>query len=116
MKGCPTIPYVEEAPPATSGGMLSGNHNFPNFINFISNPLQNIDPRAVTAIYPLFLGSWVSGPPALPDGNIQVYGPASTVALSERLADRPRGVCPAAAQARFQLLDVLRRQLRPVDR
>jgi hypothetical protein len=31
----------------------------PTFIDFISNPLQNIDPRAVTAIYPTFC-SWMS--------------------------------------------------------
>jgi hypothetical protein len=71
---------------ATSNGFLTGNHNFPNFINFVSNPLQNIDPRAVTAIYPIFGSAWVVGPPALPDGNAQVYGPGFTVALSDRLA------------------------------
>jgi len=68
------------------GGFLSGNHNFPNFINFISNPLQSIDPRAVTAIYPLGGSSWVSNVPPIPDGNFQVLGPALTVALTDRLA------------------------------
>jgi hypothetical protein len=82
----PAAPYVEDGPPPSPSGPLTGNHNFPNFINFISNPLQSIDPRAVTAIYPLVLSSWVSTPPGLPDGDVQVYGPALTVALSDRLA------------------------------
>jgi hypothetical protein len=69
-----------------SSTFLTGNHNFPNFINWISNPIQNIDPRAVTAIYPIFASAWASSVPALPDGNFQVYGPPMTVALSERLA------------------------------
>jgi hypothetical protein len=72
--------------PDNSSGFLTGNHNFPNFINFISNPLMSIDPRAVTAIYPIFGNEWVKGPPALPDGDFQIYGPALTVALSDRFA------------------------------
>jgi hypothetical protein len=74
------------APTGSDNGFLTGNHNFPNFINFVSNPLQNIDPRAVTALYPIFLSSWVSSVPAVPDGDIQLYGAALTVALSDRLA------------------------------
>jgi hypothetical protein len=59
----PTFPITDTAtcpgeffpsPTDTRGDRLSGNHNFPNFINWLSNPLQNIDPRAVTAIYPIF--------------------------------------------------------------
>jgi hypothetical protein len=73
-------------PPAPRADPLAGNHNFPNFINWISNPLQNIDPRAVTAIYPIFGSAWVSSPAPLPDGDFQLYGPALTLALSERLA------------------------------
>jgi hypothetical protein len=65
---------------------LSGNHNSSNFINWVSNPLYNIDPRAVTAIYPLFGSQWVSNTPPIPDADVQVYGPATTVALSERFA------------------------------
>jgi hypothetical protein len=37
-------------------------------------------------IYPIFLSSWVSSVPAVPDGDIQLYGAALTVALSDRLA------------------------------
>ncbi len=65
---------------------LSGNHNFVNFINWMSNPLQNIDPRAVTALYPLFGSSWVSHDAPIPNGDGQIYGVALTVALSERFS------------------------------
>src|SRR5262245_13710622 len=68
------------------GGFLSGNHNFPDFIGWMSNPLQNIDPRAVTAIYPLFMSQWVSTAPPIPSGDFQVYGPPITIALSDRFA------------------------------
>jgi hypothetical protein len=71
---------------SSSGGAFSGNHNFRNFIGFVSNPLQSIDPRAVTAVYPLFGSAWVDTRAPFPDGNFQLYGPAMTVALSERLA------------------------------
>jgi hypothetical protein len=67
-------------------GLLAGNHSFPNFVNWLSNPLQNIDPRAVTAIYPLFGSEWVTGTAPIPNAEGQVYGPAITVALGERLA------------------------------
>jgi hypothetical protein len=72
--------------PAVPTGGLSGNHSFPGFIGFMSNPLQNIDPRAMTAIYPIFGSSWFSSADPLPDGDFQVYGPALTIALSDRLA------------------------------
>src|SRR5262249_22753462 len=56
------------------------------FINWMSNPLQNIDPRAVTALYPIFGSAWVSNTPPIPNGDFQLYGPALTIALSERFA------------------------------
>jgi hypothetical protein len=65
---------------------LSGNHNFVNFINWMSNPEQNIDPRAVTAIYPMFLNGWVTNAAPIPNADSQVYGPAISVALSERFS------------------------------
>ena len=65
---------------------LTGNHNFRNFIGFISNPLQNIDPRAMTSVDPIFGSSWISNTPPIPNGDGQVYGPAITVALSDRFA------------------------------
>jgi hypothetical protein len=78
--------FPADSPAGAAGGPLSGNHNFPNFINWLSNPLQNIDPRSMTAIYPLFGSAWFGTIPPVPDGDMQVYGPAITVALSERLA------------------------------
>src|SRR6202040_406902 len=75
-----------EGAAGSEGGRLDGNHNFPNFIGFIGNPLQNIDPRAVTAIYPGFGSVWVSNTAPIPNADGQVYGPGLTVALSERLA------------------------------
>ena len=72
-------------PAADQGSRFSGNHNFPNFINFISNPLESIDPRAVTAIYPIFGASSISSTAPLPDADAQVLGPPITVA---RLLDR----------------------------
>src|SRR5262245_52924311 len=68
------------------GGFLSVNHNFPDFIGWMSNPLQNIDPRAVTAIYPIFGSAWVDTNLPLPAADFQLYGPALTVALSDRFA------------------------------
>jgi hypothetical protein len=79
----PQVPFNSGGAPA---GMLSGNHNFPNFINWISNPLSNIDPRAVTAMYPMFGGVWFDNTPPVPDGDMQIYGPALTIALSDRFA------------------------------
>jgi hypothetical protein len=78
--------HAEEGVVGEGGGFLTGNHSFPNFINFISNPLQSIDPRAVTAIYPIFGSEWVSNASPIPNGDFQLYGPAITIALSERLA------------------------------
>ncbi|HEY1861908.1 MAG TPA: hypothetical protein VGG61_16220 [Gemmataceae bacterium] len=68
----------------SAGGRFSGNHNFDNFIGWMDNPVQNIDPRAVTEIVPIFGSSWFSPSRPLPSGNAQVYGPALSVALSER--------------------------------
>jgi hypothetical protein len=70
----------------TASDPLSGNHNFPNFINWVSNPLASIDPRAVTAVYPLFGSCWASASPPIPSSDLQLYGPALTIALSERFA------------------------------
>jgi hypothetical protein len=52
----------------------------------VSNPLQSIDPRSVTAIYPIFGSAWVANASPIPDGDFQLYGPALTLALSDRLA------------------------------
>ena len=52
----------------------------------MSNPLQNIDPRSLTQIVPIFLSGWVHADPALPNVDGQVYGPAISVALTDRLS------------------------------
>lgn len=80
-----TLPLFADAG-QPRGGAFSGNHNFQNFIGFVSNPLESIDPRAVTAIYPIFGSAWLQTPAPLPDGNFQVYGPAMSVALTDRLS------------------------------
>jgi hypothetical protein len=66
-------------------GFLTGNHNFPGFIGYLSNPIQNIDPRANTELFPILGASWVTPFHPLPGGDIQVYGAGLNVALSERL-------------------------------
>jgi hypothetical protein len=66
-------------------GLLSSNRNFPNFIGFMSNPLENIDPRALTQIQPIFGSGWMNATRALPSADAQLYGPAISVALSDRL-------------------------------
>jgi hypothetical protein len=65
-------------------GDLAGTHQFDNFIGFISNPFFNIDPRALTALYPLTSATWFSTLPALPNGNIWIPpAGALTVAFSD---------------------------------
>ncbi len=65
---------------------LRGNEKFQNFIGFISNPMQSIDPRAITELYPIFASYQTSTVPALPSASMQLYGAGITVALSDRLA------------------------------
>jgi hypothetical protein len=79
--------YFSEAGSAGgANGFLTGNHDFPRFIGFLSNPVMNIDPRAITEFYPVFGSSWTSSFPPLPSGNFQIYGAGLTVAASDRLA------------------------------
>jgi hypothetical protein len=79
-------------------GFLKGNQNFSNFIGFISNPVQSIDPRSSTEIVVLFGSAWVTANDVtlpggrvidrglLPSGNMQVYGGGPmAIALSDRL-------------------------------
>ncbi|HMF14955.1 MAG TPA: hypothetical protein VKE94_21715 [Gemmataceae bacterium] len=69
-----------------SAGGGSGPRGFSNFIGFLGNPLQNIDPRAITEIYPIFGSAWTSEAGPLPHSNFQLYGAGLTVALSDRFA------------------------------
>src|SRR5262245_58074132 len=45
MPGAPLVLESGDSWAGTQTGRLSGNHNFPRFIGFLGNPLQNIDPR-----------------------------------------------------------------------
>lgn len=65
---------------------LRSDHAFPGFIGWISNPLQNIDPRSLTQMWPVFGTMSVSALPPLPSGNLQIYGAGLNVALTERLS------------------------------
>jgi len=67
-------------------GFLTGDQGFQSFIGFMSNLEQNIDPRAVTEVWPVFGSSWLSTSSFLPSGNLQVYGAGLYLALSERLS------------------------------
>ena len=69
-----------------NSSLLVGTHGFDNFIGFISNPMQNIDPRAITEIYPIFASAWTSEAGPVPASDFQLYGAGLTVALSDRLA------------------------------
>jgi len=79
----PTLFPADGGSDGTSG-RFGGNHNFDNFIGWMSNPVQNIDPRAVTEFVPLFVGGWFSSSRALPSGSSWAIGPAINIALSER--------------------------------
>jgi hypothetical protein len=83
----PAVDFNPPASPWSTRGLLTGNHNFDNFIGFMSNPLQNIDPRAVTEFWPVFVSNWISPyGKILPSGNVQLYGAGVYLALSERLS------------------------------
>lgn len=83
----PTAMLVEDAlvvqPSRTA---LQSNRNFPDFIGFMTNPLQAIDPRSLTQIWPVFMSSsWNPNGP-LPGGNGQVYGAGMNVAITDRFS------------------------------
>jgi hypothetical protein len=77
----PTMP--EDGPAC---GHLEGEHPFAGFIGFMSNPLQNIDPRAVNEIYPIFASAWTSEAGPVPSSDFQLYGAGLTIAPTDRLA------------------------------
>jgi len=81
-----TPPVIFPVPADAGADPLSGNHNHVHFINWMSNVFENIDPRAVTAIYPIFGSAWVKNSAPIPDSDFQVYGPTLTIALSDRFA------------------------------
>jgi hypothetical protein len=69
-----------------AGSSARGTRGFSNFIGWMGNPVQNIDPRALTEMYPIFESVWTNGPGFLPAANAQVYGAGLTIALSDRFA------------------------------
>jgi hypothetical protein len=75
-----------DGPDGGARDALASNRNFPNFIGFLSNPLQSIDPRSLTQIWPVFLSSWVSPSARLPAADGQVYGAGLNLALTDRLS------------------------------
>jgi len=75
-----------EAQATGAGGPLASNRNFPNFIGFLSNPLQNIDPRSLTQVVRSSAAPGYPPPPPSPDLDAQIYGPAISLALTDRLS------------------------------
>jgi hypothetical protein len=71
---------------AETSTFLTGDHQFDNFIGFMSNPILNVDPRSITAIWPVFASVGFETLPALPNGDQQVYGAGINVALNDRLS------------------------------
>jgi hypothetical protein len=70
----------------SASSRLAGTHAFPSFIGWMSNPLNNIDPRALTELYPIFASAWTKEAGPVPAADFQLYGAGLTVALSDRLA------------------------------
>jgi hypothetical protein len=81
-----SAPAVTVPAEGSASGRLAGTHAFPGFIGWMSNPLQNIDPRALTEIYPIFASAWTKEAGPVPAADFQLYGAGLTIALSERLA------------------------------
>ncbi len=59
-----------------------GDRCFPRFISPISNAALAKDPRALSQIYPIFLGDWVPSSHPVEGGNFQVYAAGVTVAFN----------------------------------
>lgn len=68
----------------SSGGFLTSDRGFPNFIGWISNPTRNIDPRSYSVFYPLFTYAWTDPFRVIPRGEISAYGAGLNIALTER--------------------------------
>src|SRR5262249_6012231 len=49
-------------------------------------PLQSIDPRSLTQLWPAFGNSWLSASPRLPTADFQLYGVGLNLALTDRLS------------------------------
>jgi hypothetical protein len=86
LDGSGPVLFPEDGAASGPSDRFRSNRNFSNFIGFLSNPLQNIDPRSLTQIWPIFIDTYVSAIPALPSGNLQAYGAGLNVALTQRLS------------------------------
>src|SRR5262245_42313190 len=82
----PCVPELTMADDRPAGCRLHGDPAFADFIGFISNPLQNIDPRAVNEFYPIFGSAWTSEAGPVPSSDFQVYGAGLTIAPTDRFA------------------------------
>src|SRR5438093_9877220 len=69
----------------SSGGFLTSDRGFPNFIGFVSNPTRNFDPRSLTQLWPIFTYAWTDPFRVIPSGQLSAYGPGFSAALKERL-------------------------------
>lgn len=65
---------------------LGSDRGFTNFIGFLSNPTQAIDPRSLTQMWPIFTSTWTPELGRLPAGDFQVYGAGLNLALTDRLS------------------------------
>src|SRR5262245_6125267 len=54
----------------SSGGFLSSDRGFPNFIGWMSNPVRNIDPRSLTQLWPIMEYTWTDPFRVIPRGQI----------------------------------------------
>jgi len=68
----------------SSGGFLTSDRGFPNFIGWISNPSRSFDPRSLTQIWPLFAYSWTDPFRVIPSGQVAAYPAGINLALTER--------------------------------
>jgi hypothetical protein len=71
---------------ASSGGFLTSDRGFPNFIGFVSNPTRNFDPRSLTQLWPIFTYAWTDPFKVLPSGQLSAYPAGLNLALTERLS------------------------------
>jgi hypothetical protein len=78
--------FAGDVPGDGVGTSARGPRGFSNFIGFFGNPEQNIDPRAISEIYPVFGSIWTKSAGLLPGSDAQVYGAGLTVALTDRFA------------------------------
>lgn len=75
-----------------SGGLelfgfdFSGDHEFDNFIEPVTNPVYAMDPRSRTRLRTIFLNQTLPDDSILGGGDYQVYAAQLSFALSDRLA------------------------------